>query len=113
MAEAVEQLGLRPRRPGQGEPNYDLAWEQDGTVVVAEVKSVTEQNEERQMRLALGQVVRYRHQLGADGKAVQAMIAVERRPSDATWLDLCNEQGVILAWPEVFAVALQGLTDAT
>ena len=103
LAAAVEAAGLRPRSPTSDEPRYDLAWAKQGHLFVAEVKSITERNEERQLRLALGQVVRYRHQLGG-AEHVQAVIALEREPFDGTWLDLCNEQGVILCWPETFAM---------
>jgi hypothetical protein len=33
------------------EPNFDLAWRRDGTVFVAEVKSINDDNEEEQLRL--------------------------------------------------------------
>ena len=72
-ATAVEQSGLVPRRPRPGEPNYDLAWEAADRIVVAEVTSITPENEERQLRLASGQVVRYRHQLGAGERAVRGL----------------------------------------
>jgi hypothetical protein len=70
-------------------------------VFVGEVKSLTASNEEKQLRLGLGQVLRYAHQLGPDGDAVPVLI-VERRPSDSSWEKLCVRLGVILAWPEVF-----------
>ncbi len=66
---------------------------------VAEVKSVAPQNEERQLRLALGQVVRYRQLLAADGQDVRAVIAVEREPSDSSWRQLCVDEGIALLWP--------------
>ena len=85
-------------------------------IVVAEVKSLTLDNEERQLRLAIGQVVRYRHRISVGNERdVQALIGVERPPSDATWLDLCNEQGIIFAWPERFrqAVQMAGLSESS
>jgi len=102
LAEAVTRAGYDPRSPSPDEPDYDLAWLANEAVHVAEVKSITAENEERQLRIAIGQVVRYRHQLAADeDRRVQAVIALERHPYDETWLDLCNRQGIILAWPEV------------
>lgn len=114
LADALRAAGLRPRRPSADEPNYDVAWQRDDVIVVAEVKSLTLDNEERQLRLAIGQVVRYRHQISVGNERdVRALIAVERPPSDSTWLDLCNEQGIILAWPEMFrqAVQMAGLSE--
>ena len=34
---------------------FDIAWDDDDDIVVAEVKSLTTRNEEKQLRLALGQ----------------------------------------------------------
>lgn len=105
LAAEVEAAGFTPRRPAPDEPDYDLAWRSDGAIYVAEVKSLTPQNEERQLRMAIGQVVRYRHQLRERGP-VYAVVAVEREPSDAAWLDICDEHGLILCWPETFAQAV-------
>lgn len=49
-------IGLIPRSPSPGEPDFDLAWQDGDTVWVAEVKSMTAQNEEQQMRLAIGPI---------------------------------------------------------
>jgi hypothetical protein len=51
------------RTPRPDEPQYDLAWLAGDTLYVAEVKSLTAANEERQLRLGLGQVLRYTHLL--------------------------------------------------
>jgi hypothetical protein len=83
------------------EPNFDIAWTSGKKVFVAEVKSVTDANEEKQLRLGLGQVLRYSHQLGKNGR-VYPVLVVERRPTDSSWAQLCSQLGVILAWPEVF-----------
>jgi hypothetical protein len=101
LASVVEQAGHHPRRPKPEEPQYDLAWEQGDVTWVAEIKSITPQNEERQLRQALGQVLRYQQLLEADGRSVQAMIAVEHEPSDPSWGELCSGEGIVLAWPPV------------
>jgi hypothetical protein len=54
-------------------------------------------------------VVRYRHQLERGGQRVQAIIALEREPLDGSWLDICDQQAIILAWPELFAEAVRGV----
>ena len=99
LAIVVGQAGYFPRCPKPEEPQYDLAWEAGDLVLVAEVKSITQRNEERQLRLAIGQVVRYRQLLGAEGRTVRAMIVTEREPSDPTWADLCTDEGIVLTWP--------------
>ena len=36
------------------------------------------------------------------GKMVQAVLAVEREPSDEGWFDLCDAVGVQIIWPGAF-----------
>jgi hypothetical protein len=103
LATAVESAGLEPRSSRLTEPSFDLAWERDGVAYVAEVKSITDLNEERQLRLGLGQVLRYRSLLRAQvpGK-VQAVLVPERDPRDQSWQRLCDDLDVILTSPPGF-----------
>jgi hypothetical protein len=101
LADIVAQLGWAPRSPAPGEPQFDLAWTRSPTVWVAEVKSITPGNEERQLRTAIGQVLRYRQKLTAAGHDVQAAIVTSRPPADASWGELCRWEDIVLAWPEV------------
>jgi len=64
---------------------------------VAEVKSITAENEEQQLRLGLGQVLRYRQRLAALGHdRVVAVLVPERQPRDPSWHELCQDLGVVL-----------------
>ena len=65
IAAAVAEAGGEPRSPTPGEPAYDLAWERSDDVVVCEVKSATPGSVRQQVRLGLGQLLEYRHQLSA------------------------------------------------
>ena len=98
LAAAIEAAGCVPRSAQPGEPNFDIAWEQNGVIYVAEVKSLTDLNEERQLRLGLGQVLRYRDLMrGQRDSAICAVLVPERIPRDPSWNRLCDELGVILA----------------
>jgi hypothetical protein len=108
LALAVEHAGHSPRRPRPDEPQYDLAWHDGTTTWVAEVKSLTPQNEERQLRLALGQVLRYKQLLSGGERDVRAVIAIEREPSDISWKQLCDQQGATLLWPGEMKVSAKG-----
>lgn len=99
LADAVRSAGHEPRRPTPDEPQYDLAWEAGDVTWVAEVKSITPRNEERQLRTALGQVLRYRQLLEEEGRTVKAMIATEMKPTDPSWETLLAEENVVLVWP--------------
>jgi hypothetical protein len=98
LASALRAAGIEPRSCQPPEPNYDLAWQRDKTVFVGEVKSTTASNEEEQLRLGLGQVLRYRQRLTALGhERVVAVLIPERQPrDDDAWRQLCQELGVVL-----------------
>lgn len=102
LAAALAAAGITPHSPRPVDPNFDLAWESDGTVFVAEVKSTTPQNEERQLRLGLGQVLRYRNLIAGSGDTVTAVLAAERVPADPSWQALCEDLGVVLVSPPRF-----------
>jgi len=102
LAQHLRSLGVEPRSPSADEPNYDIAWRVGKRVFVAEIKSLTVGNEEKQLRLGLGQVLRFAHQIGPNAVTVPVLV-VERRPTDSSWKQLCEHLGVILAWPEEFA----------
>jgi hypothetical protein len=102
LAKYLRDRGLEPRSPRANEPNFDLAWEEGGRVCVAEVKSLTTSNEENQMRLGLGQVLRYAYLLSTGGRRVQGVLALERRPTDQTWEEICGSLRIILVWPGAF-----------
>jgi hypothetical protein len=67
------------------------------------VKSLTSTNAERQLRLGLGQVLRYRFSLSTRaGMRVEAALVVEVEPPDASWCDLCHSLKMILTWAPAF-----------
>lgn len=108
----MRDAGFVPRSPRPGEPAFDLAWEGGDAIVVAEVKSLTDRNEEKQLRLALGQVLRYAHLLGAKGRPVRCVIAAERQPADGSWSELCAAADVTLVWPATFATLFAAVATA-
>lgn len=96
LASVLSDAGIQPRR-GLPLLNFDLAWQKNGTVFVAEVKSITSENEEHQLRLGLGQVLHYRQRLAALGHdRVVAVLVPERQPRDPSWRELCQDLGVVL-----------------
>jgi hypothetical protein len=103
VAKQAGTAGWAAHRARAIDPDYDLLVARGDTAVVVEVKSLTKDNEDRQMRLGLGQVLMYRHQLAASRppgvRRVHAAIAVERRPTDSSWLELCKKLDVALAFP--------------
>lgn len=107
LAELVRERGLEPLSP-RGEPSFDLAWyERDGSLVVAEIKSTTARNEERQLRLGLGQVLRYSDLLRTGDVAVRSLLVTSSRPSDERWASLCKRLKVGLIWAPELADQLE------
>ena len=101
LADYVFELGFTPASPNADDPNYDLAWQTTTGWWVAEVKSLSSSNEEKQLRLGLGQVLRYQDTLKRhQALPVGAVLMVEREPTDSTWLNLCEGLGVLLLWPD-------------
>jgi hypothetical protein len=102
LASFLENRGLQPLKSAATGPDFDLAWERDGRLIVAEVKSLTIENETTQIRLGLGQVLQYRHQLRLGRPDVSAILAIERAPTDLDWVAVCSDLGVTLIWPPDF-----------
>lgn len=113
LARVLAAAGIEPRSPRlPEEPNFDLAWLNGETIFVAEVKSITDDNEEEQLRLGLGQVLRYRQRLANLGyQHVVAVLVPERQPHDPSWSQLCQDLGVALLWKDKLdtAPALKGV----
>jgi hypothetical protein len=103
LAAFLREIGAVPRSPASGEPNFDVGWFLGDRLWVAEIKSTTDANEEHQLRLGLGQVLRYRHALAtATDRNVVAVLVPEREPTDPTWHPLCEALGVVLVFPGAF-----------
>ncbi len=102
LAAWVRTKGMTPLRPGGSAADFDLGWDDGVTFTVAEVKSITRGNETGQLRLGLGQVLHYAMLLGANGRPIRAVLAVERAPTDPRWVALCAAHGVTLVWPGEF-----------
>lgn len=99
----VQSRGLAPLQPLGGDPQFDLAWRDGSSVVVCEVKSLTVENEVSQLRLGLGQVLSYVYKLNWRGAGeVRGVLAVEREPGDADWVNICGDHGVTLTWAPDF-----------
>jgi hypothetical protein len=98
LARLVLSRELKPLEPGPGDPLFDIAWWDSDTLYVAEVKSVTDLNETRQLRLGLGQILDYQDSLSDSAKRVEAILALERRPTEERWLGLCEQHGVRVFW---------------
>jgi hypothetical protein len=106
LAEAAKRAGCNPWS-APGDPDFDIAWTNaDGHLTLAEVKSLTSENEARQVRLGLGQLLDYAHTLRSSGTAVAKLVlAVESEPTRTRFSALCRDIGVLLIWPDTLDLA--------
>lgn len=98
--------GLRPLSPDDHDPQFDIAWVSGSALHICEVKSLTDDNEETQLRLGLGQLLSYLHRTNvehwADVHEINGVLAVEHQPSRTDWVEICARSGVTLTWPPGF-----------
>lgn len=97
VAAELQASGIAPRSPLGNEPQFDVAFmAPDDVFTVVEVKSCTAENMELQLRLGLGQVLRYADQLRTTHGRVRAVLAAERAPS-SDWIALLRtlEVGIL------------------
>lgn len=115
VAQAATEIGLRPWSPALAGPAFDVALSHgDEHVFVVEVKSATAENLEFQLRIGLGQVLRYAHQLRSDTYTVHPVLAIELHPDDS-WVSLLQDLGVGLlvrdSIPEDLAKLMEDTLD--
>lgn len=116
LRDALQKVGLDPRSPKveSGDPPFDIAWKHGNIAFVGEVKSLTADNEDRQIRLAIGQVLDYVYSLQWNVHAVRGVVAIERKPKKIDhWMALCEDHGITLTWPEAYDDLLTSLLADT
>ncbi|MDA0160648.1 YDG/SRA domain-containing protein [Solirubrobacter ginsenosidimutans] len=97
LAERLEALGLKPLSPAlPHDPEFDIAWRHDGRLHVCEVKTTTSANRDRQLRLALGQVLHYAKQLEQRGETVRTLVLTPGSPPETgdIWSSVMDGVGV-------------------
>jgi hypothetical protein len=100
LADLAHKKSYEPLSPLALDPEFDLAWRTpDGTLVLVEVKSANASNLEGQLRLGLGQVLRYGEILRDRDENVRHVLAIELEPADGRWRSLLARLGVRLVTP--------------
>jgi hypothetical protein len=102
LAGRAAAAGRVPLSPRPTDPQFDLAWFTGQELTVVEVKSITDDNEVHQVRLAIGQVSEYAAVLQAVVSTVRPVIALERPLTKDSLLAACARAGIVVAWPGRF-----------
>lgn len=103
----IRRLGARGIEvcgPARNAPLFDAGWVCDDEVFIAEVKSLSETNEDQQIRLGIGQILDYAHQLqhlDASHK-IRPVLVLERQPTGARWRGVADSSGILLIWGPIF-----------
>jgi len=111
LARSITEHGLEPISPDVDDQQFDIAWITRDTLHVCEVKSLTDDNEESQLRLGLGQLLSYLHRTRMEHwkcvTDIRGVLAVERPPGRPDWVDICSANGVTLTWPDGFSALFE------
>jgi len=85
-------------------PQFDAGWATGKEIFVAEVKSLTGTGQDQQIRLGIGQVLDYAHQLRSalSGRSIQPVLVLEKKPADNRWGSLAKAVGIKLIWAPEF-----------
>ncbi len=85
-------------------PRFDAGWSRGDDVFIAEVKSLTGASEDQQIRLGIGQVLDYAHQLQRARTCgrIRPVLVLEKQPADSRWFSLAEVSGILLVWAPSF-----------
>ncbi|MFI8950085.1 hypothetical protein ACIGO6_26600 [Streptomyces sp. NPDC053750] len=96
--------GIEVRTHAPGAPAFDAGWSREADVFIAEIKSLTGAREDQQIRLGIGQVLDYAHQLRTShpGRRIHPVLVLEKRPAAPRWSSLAQSVGTWLTWAPGF-----------
>lgn len=98
LSEALEERGIVPLSWRSPEPQYDLAFELDDDIVVAEVKTLGLGTPAQQMRLGAGQLLEYRQILASlYGRRVRAILVTSAPPGEPWFEALASSDMVLIS----------------
>lgn len=91
---------IEVRSYARNAPRFDAGWSRGSDVFIAEVKSLIGTSEDQQIRLGIGQILDYTHQLKAMRSfgRVQPVLVLEKKPSSNRWQLLAKDNGILLTW---------------
>ncbi|XMA39418.1 hypothetical protein O1157_30220 [Streptomyces albogriseolus] len=104
----IKHLGRRGTEVhtfARNSPRFDAGWAVGKDIFVAEVKSLTGTSQDQQIRLGIGQVLDYAHQLRTrtgSGASIQPILVLEKKPADGRWSSLAQAVGIQLTWAPRF-----------
>ncbi|MFF8593717.1 hypothetical protein ACF061_20170 [Streptomyces sp. NPDC015220] len=100
----LARRGVEVHSHARNSPRFDAGWVIGKDIFVGEVKSLTGTSQDQQIRLGIGQVLDYAHQLrlAVSGRSVRPVLVLEKVPADDRWISLAQEVGIQLTWAPAF-----------
>lgn len=98
LREHLAGRGLVARRPSRGAPLFDIGWENGRQLFIGEVKSLRSTNQDQQIRLGVGQLLDYAHQMGGRHASIRSVLVLERRPTDDRWAGLAAAHNILFTY---------------
>ncbi|MFF3715548.1 BRCT domain-containing protein [Streptomyces prasinus] len=105
LIQHLAHRGHKAHTFARNSPRFDAGWAVGKEIFVAEVKSLTGTSQDQQIRLGVGQVLDYAHQLRArsgTGPSIRPVLVLERKPADDRWNTLTQAVGIQLTWAPGF-----------
>lgn len=98
----LHQAGHLAQGPSRGSPLFDIGWHDGTRVFIGEVKSLRGTVQDQQIRLGIGQLLDYTHQLKARGQLVVPVLILECQPNSSRWATLAAEYRFLLTYAPGF-----------
>lgn len=101
----LARRGTEAHTFARNSPRFDAGWAVGKDISVAEVKSLTGTSQDQQIRLGIGQVLDYAHQLRTrrgSGSSIRPVLVLEKKPADDRWSSLTQAVGIQLTWAPRF-----------
>jgi hypothetical protein len=93
VAKGAEDLGFKCLSPVRSGPQFDVAVVSNTIAYIVEVKSANRENIEHQMRIAVGQVLKYCHDIKPLLGLAKPVIAVQISPG-SEWVSTLRDLGI-------------------
>ncbi|MFJ3336873.1 hypothetical protein [Streptomyces sp. NPDC086766] len=100
----LARRGVEVHSFARNSPRFDAGWAIGNDIFISEVKSLTGTSQDQQIRLGIGQVLDYAHQLrlAVSGRSIRPVLVLEKAPADDRWTSLAQEVGIQLTWAPTF-----------
>lgn len=100
LADLTMGAECEPLYPTDSDNLFEVGWTTPSTQqVVAEIRDFELASEEDVLSRGLGHLLLAEYELRTAGRPSVPVLFTAKKPSDPRWIAVCEERGVVLAWP--------------